>query len=75
VLEFGISLPISSKACQVGFQAALFPTSTVEVALDGLVEQLIDGASFDLTEVLQCGTFFSVNSQRESDPSHDDRLG
>jgi len=52
VAEFRILLAISSEAGQVGFQAAFILASPSEAELDGVVQELIDGAPFDLTEVL-----------------------
>jgi hypothetical protein len=72
--ESGILLSISSKMCQVSFQAAFFLTPPAQIALNGLVQQLIDGAAFDFTEALERNTFFGVNSQSERDSSHANSL-
>ena len=70
VLEPRILLTILSKRCQVSFQAGFFFTPPAEVTRDGLIQKLIDGTPFDLTQVLECCALISVNSQRESDSSH-----
>jgi len=61
-LKSGVALPIFLKGCQISFQADLFRALLVEKALDCLVEQLVDGSSFEFAEVLQGGPLFSVNS-------------
>jgi hypothetical protein len=43
---------ICSKRCQVSLQAAFFSAPPTEVALDGLVQKLIDGPPFELAEGL-----------------------
>jgi hypothetical protein len=55
-------------------QSLFFSAWLAQVELDGLVQELIDGAPFDFAQVLQGGAFFRFNSQSERDPSHVCRL-
>jgi hypothetical protein len=64
--ESRILLAIGLKVFQVRFQAALFLPAPAKVAFDCLIQQLIDGATFDLAEVLQCRSFLRVNAQGKS---------
>jgi hypothetical protein len=72
--ESRVPLPIGSERVQVGFQAAFFFTPPADEALDRVVHQLIDRATFDLAQARQRGTLFSVNSQSEGDSSHGTKL-
>src|ERR1022692_489839 len=69
-LESGIPFPIGFQARQASLQTAFFSAPPAEEGLDGLVQQLIDGPPFDLTEDLQRSALLSVDSQRESDSIH-----
>ncbi|MGA8073834.1 MAG: hypothetical protein WB995_10175 [Candidatus Acidiferrales bacterium] len=60
--ESRVLLTVRAKALQVRFQAAFRSAPLPEVGPNGLVHQLIDGAPFELAEVLQRETFLSVNS-------------
>ena len=74
MLKSRVALPIFSKSGQICFEAGLFRALLIEITLDRLVQQLIDGSSLEFTEVLEGGPLFLVDSQGERDPRHIGRL-
>ena len=74
MLKSRITLPIFSKSRQICFEAGFFRALLTEITLDRLVQQLIDGAPLEFTEVLQGCPLFLVDSQSERNSRHISRL-
>jgi hypothetical protein len=61
-LKPGVMLPVGTQSLEVCFQTAFLWALLVEIALNGVVQQLIDRAPDDLASIFQGYTFFPFDS-------------
>jgi hypothetical protein len=69
-MKVGVFFAVLFQTGQGILQGTLSAALSLKIALDGLVEQLIDRTAFDFAEVLQRGPLFLINPKGKGNTTH-----